>query len=62
MGKYGVSEMNQSKEKPNKTLVDIGILNPKLNNQKIWVRARLHTSRAKGNKDHFKPLNLKIKN
>lgn len=47
-GKYGVAEMNQSKDKPNKSLVDIGILSPKLNNQKVWVRARLHTSRAKG--------------
>ena len=47
-GKYGDLPMNQSRDKPNRMITDIGILNPKLAEQKVWVRARLHTSRAKG--------------
>ncbi len=41
--------MNQSREKPKgKDFINVGILGPKLNGQKVWVRARLHTSRATG--------------
>ena len=49
MGKYGVSKMNQSQNKPNIRLIEnFSILTEKLDNQTLWVRARLHTSRAKG--------------
>lgn len=47
-GKYGNLPMNQSRDKPKRTLVDIAILGTKLAGQSVWVRARLHTSRAKG--------------
>ncbi len=48
-GKYGEQRMNQSREKPrDKNFIDVSILGPKLNGQKVWVRARLHTSRATG--------------
>jgi hypothetical protein len=49
IGKYGLSEMIQSKDKPKIRLIeDFSILNEKLDGQTVWVRARLHTSRAKG--------------
>ena len=48
VGKYGKLPMNMSREKLNRQFIDIGILNPKLNSQNVWIRARLHTSRAKG--------------
>ena len=48
-GKYGNAPMNQSRDRgQGKSYVDIPILNHKLNGKKVWVRARLHTSRAKG--------------
>ena len=48
-GKYGDSGMNQSKEKSNIRLIeDFSILTEKLGGQNVWVRGRLHTSRAKG--------------
>ncbi len=47
--RYGELQMNQSREKPKgKDFINVGILGPKLNGQKVWVRARLHTSRATG--------------
>ena len=48
-GKYGVAQMNQSREKPEfRFIEDFSILTEKLDNQTVWIRARLHTSRAKG--------------
>ena len=47
-GKYGVQEMNQSKEKPTTVLVkDLGM---NMNEKTVTIRGRLHTSRAKGRK------------
>ena len=49
-GKYGNAKMNQSRDKPNIRLIEnFAILTEKLDSQMVWVRARLHTSRAKGN-------------
>lgn len=49
-GKYGNAKMNQSQDKSDIRLIEnFAILTEKLDNQNIWVRARLHTSRAKGN-------------
>ena len=48
-GKYGNAKMNQSRDKPNIRLIEnFAILTEKLDSQMVWVRARLHTSRAKG--------------
>ena len=47
-GKYGVQEMNQSKEKPNTVLTQVKDLGMKLNEKTVTIRGRLHTSRAKG--------------
>jgi bifunctional glutamyl/prolyl-tRNA synthetase len=52
-GKYGKPVMNQSRVKLNRNLVDIGTLTPALNEKDVWVRARLHTSRAKGKQCFF---------
>ena len=49
VGKYGVQKMNQSHTKPDFRLIEnFSILTEKLDGQLVWVRARLHTSRAKG--------------
>ncbi|CAB4055469.1 DARS [Lepeophtheirus salmonis] len=47
-GYYGKRPMIQSVDKPDIQLTPIKILSPKLSDQIIWMRARLHTSRAKG--------------
>lgn len=47
-GCYGVMEMIQSKEKVDRTIVRIGDLNGSRAGEKVWVRGRLHTSRAVG--------------
>lgn len=47
-GKYGVQQMNQSRDKPNITITHIGDLNVSLNEKTVTIRGRLHTSRAKG--------------
>jgi len=52
-GRYGVNKMNQSREKLNRTLVDIGSLTASMADKEVWVRARLHTSRAKGKQCFF---------
>lgn len=39
-GNYGLQEMNQSKEKPSHSFIDVGILSGKLKDQNVWVRAR----------------------
>ena len=49
VGKYGNQKMNQSHTKPDFRLIEnFSILTEKLDGQLVWVRARLHTSRAKG--------------
>ena len=53
VGKYGVAQMNQSRDCPAFRFIDVSALSPKLNEQVIWVRARLHTSRAKGKQCFF---------
>ena len=47
-GKYGVQEMNQSRNKPNIVITHIGDLGVKLNEKTVNIRGRLHASRAKG--------------
>lgn len=46
--RYGNTAMIQSRDKPDRVLVKIRTLTASEANKKIWVRARLHTSRAKG--------------
>jgi len=53
IGKYGVQEMNQSKTKPVTVLTPVRELGVKLSEQKVTVRGRLHTSRAKGKQCFF---------
>ena len=54
VGKYGVAPMNQSQSKSSLHLIDdFAILTEKLAGQTVWVRARLHTSRAKGKQCFF---------
>ena len=48
-GKYGVQEMNQSKEKPSTVLTPVKDIGMKMNEKMVTIRGRLHTSRAKGN-------------
>lgn len=49
MGKYGQTNMIQSKEKfEDRKFTVIKDLNTNLENQMVWLRGRLHTSRAKG--------------
>jgi len=49
MGKYGQMNMIQSKEKfEDRKFTAIKNLNKNLENQTVWLRGRLHTSRAKG--------------
>ena len=52
-GKYGNAPMNQSKHVPSYKFIDVSILSTKLKGQDVWVRARLHTSRAKGKQCFF---------
>uniref|UniRef100_A0A4W2F0S3 Aspartate--tRNA ligase, cytoplasmic n=1 Tax=Bos indicus x Bos taurus TaxID=30522 RepID=A0A4W2F0S3_BOBOX len=46
--RYGVSSMIQSQEKPDRVLVRISDLTVQKAGEVVWVRARVHTSRAKG--------------
>jgi len=52
-GKYGVQEMNQSKEKPSTVLTSVKELGMKMNEKMVTIRGRLHTSRAKGKQCFF---------
>ena len=52
-GKYGFSQMIQSIDRPNKVLLSVKELNKSLDNQTVWIRGRLHTSRAKGKQCFF---------
>jgi len=47
-GCYGVMPMIQSKEKIDRTIVRVGDLNGARAGEKVWIRGRLHTSRAVG--------------
>lgn len=47
-GLYGALPMIQSKEKLDRTLVNLKELTVARADQKLWVRGRLHTSRAVG--------------
>jgi len=46
--RYGVSSMIQSQEKPDRVLVRVSDLTVHKADEVVWVRARVHTSRAKG--------------
>ncbi|CAB1346701.1 unnamed protein product [Coregonus sp. 'balchen'] len=46
--RYGVPPMVQSQQKLDRVLVRVQELTPEKADQLIWVRARIHTSRAKG--------------
>ena len=48
-----VQEMNQSKQKNVMEIVSVKSLKAKDAGTKIWIRGRLHTSRAKGKKISF---------
>lgn len=45
---YGNLKMLQSQEKIDRVLAQVKSLDLSLENQKLWLRGRLHTSRAKG--------------
>merc|ERR1711971_740389 len=47
-GKYGVQEMNMSKERLTTVVTHVKELGLKLNGKTVTVRGRMHTSRAKG--------------
>ena len=57
-GKYGVQEMNQSKEKPSTVLTPVKELGMKMNEKMVTIRGRLHTSRAKGLEKYWNVLKL----
>ncbi|CAH0773191.1 unnamed protein product [Bemisia tabaci] len=48
VGKYGNLPMIQSEKPVERKFIDISALTPEVANQKVWIRGRLHTSRAKG--------------
>ncbi|KAK7471420.1 hypothetical protein BaRGS_00035972 [Batillaria attramentaria] len=52
-GRYGTLPLNQSQEKVQRKIYKICELTPELADKKVWVRARLHTSRAKGKQCFF---------
>ncbi|GBO38753.1 Aspartate--tRNA ligase, cytoplasmic, partial [Araneus ventricosus] len=50
---YGNMAMIQSREKVPRTLVPVSSLEKDLGEEKVWIRGRLHTSRAKGKQCFF---------
>ena len=46
--RYGVQQMNQSRDKPDIVITHIKDLGVNLNEKTVTIRGRLHTSRAKG--------------
>jgi len=48
VGCYGVMPMIQSQDKPDRTISRVGDLTGSRVGEKVWVRGRLHTSRAVG--------------
>jgi len=53
LGKYGVQEMNMSKERGSVQVSKVKELKPKMAGSVVNVRGRLHTSRAKGKQCFF---------
>lgn len=51
IGRYGVLKMIQSSKNdvPHRVFVDVKNLTTALAKNSVWIRGRLHTSRAKGN-------------
>ena len=47
-GMYGNRPMIQSASRPDITFLDVSSLTPSQADKKVWIRARLQTSRAKG--------------
>jgi aspartyl-tRNA synthetase len=52
-GNYGISKMIQSIEKPDRLLIAVKSLDKSMAEQRVWIRGRLHTSRAKGKQCFF---------
>ena len=52
-GMYGFSPMIQSTEKPERVLNIVKQMDKSMDNKIVWVRGRLHTSRAKGKQCFF---------
>jgi aspartyl-tRNA synthetase len=50
---YGISKMIQSTEKPDRLLIAVKNLDKSMAEQRVWIRGRLHTSRAKGKQCFF---------
>ncbi|XP_054717881.1 aspartate--tRNA ligase, cytoplasmic-like [Uloborus diversus] len=50
---YGKLPMIQSSEKPSRKLSSVKSLETDLGEEKVWIRGRLHTSRAKGKQCFF---------
>lgn len=53
VGRYGVLPLNQSQERLERRLYKVNELLPPLAGEKVWVRGRLHTCRAKGKQCFF---------
>ncbi|KAL5009723.1 hypothetical protein ScPMuIL_012028 [Solemya velum] len=47
-GRYGNLPIIQSKERVDRCFAEVKDLNPKLKDEKVWLRARVQTSRSKG--------------
>ncbi|XP_015745557.1 aspartate--tRNA ligase, cytoplasmic-like, partial [Python bivittatus] len=54
--RYGMLPMIQSQEKPDRVLVRIKDLTGEKADETVWVRGRIHTSRAKGKTASFNVL------
>ena len=52
-GFYGNAPLNQSQEKIDRAVIRVGDVGSAVVDKKIWVRGRLHTSRAKGKQCFF---------
>ena len=48
LSRYGVQQMNQSRDKPDTAITHIKDLAVSLDEKTVNIRGRLHTSRAKG--------------
>ena len=52
-GFYGSAPLNQSQEKIERQVLRVGEVGAAVADKKVWVRGRLHTSRAKGKQCFF---------
>ncbi|PVD36066.1 hypothetical protein C0Q70_03036 [Pomacea canaliculata] len=52
-GRYGNLPLNQSREKVQRYICKVCELTSELKDKRVWIRARLHTSRAKGKQCFF---------